>query len=113
MTIEKRMKIGEVSRMLNIPSYVLRYWEDEFKDLKPRKTRSGQRLYSRKDLDLIETIARLRYDEKLTIDGCKARLKLSRNPDNALPAHPPASPSLQATLQKIKKGLQEVLEDLR
>lgn len=113
MSIEKCLKIGEVSRQLNIPSYVLRYWEDEFRELKPRKTRSGQRLYSQKDLELIQTIAHLRYEEKLTVSGCKARLKsLKDGVDQSEPSGRPDK-SIQATLLTIKKGLQDVLEDLR
>jgi len=113
MTIEKRLKIGEVSRLLNIPTYVLRYWEDEFRDLKPRKTRSGQRLYSQKDLDFIRLIAHLRYEEKLTISGCRDRLKTRRVHGTVPARNGGPDDSVRAALTKIKKGLQEILEELR
>ena len=68
-------KIGEVSEILNVESYVLRYWESEFKILKPTRTRARQRLYHKKDLELLMEIKHLLYDEKFTIAGAKKRLK--------------------------------------
>ena len=58
--------------------HVLRYWEDEFDTLRPNKNRSGQRLYEKKDVDLILEIQRLLYLEKYTIAGAKKRLKESK-----------------------------------
>jgi DNA-binding transcriptional MerR regulator len=66
-------KIGETARIVGVEPYVLRYWESEFPFLKPRKSRSGQRLYVRKDLDLILEIKRLLYEERYTIEGVKKR----------------------------------------
>lgn len=113
MKLEKKLKIGEVSQLLNIPAYVLRYWENEFKTLRPAKSRSGQRLYSEKDVELIRKISKLRYEDKLTVSGCKSKLRTLKDSDedtelsfnnNSLPIN---------ELKEIKKGLQEVLEDLR
>jgi DNA-binding transcriptional MerR regulator len=67
-------KIGEVSRIVGVESYVLRYWETEFPFLAPRKSKSGQRIYTKKDIDLILQIKRLLYDEKYTIDGVRRKL---------------------------------------
>lgn len=67
-------KIGEVAEILDLEHYVLRYWESEFPRLTPRRTKSGQRLYHRSDVQLLLEIKRLLYDEKLTIAGAKKRL---------------------------------------
>jgi len=113
MRIEKMLKIGEVSNLLNIPSYVLRYWESEFKQLKPQKSRSGQRLYSEKDIEVLRKIIQLRYDEKLTIPGCKTRIRAeSKQSDQAINGSE-HSDLTNSELMEIKKGLQDVLEDLR
>jgi len=68
-------KIGEVSEILNVEPYVLRYWESEFKILKPTRTRARQRLYHKRDLELLLEIKHLLYDEKFTIAGAKKRLQ--------------------------------------
>lgn len=67
-------KIGEVSRIVGVESYVLRYWETEFPFLAPRKSKSGQRVYTKKDIDLILQIKKLLYEEKYTIDGVRRKL---------------------------------------
>lgn len=67
-------KIGEVSEIVGVEPYVLRYWETEFPFLSPRKTKSGQRIYTKKDIDLIVQIKRLLYEEKYTIDGARRKL---------------------------------------
>lgn len=67
-------KIGEVSRMLGVESYVLRYWETEFPFLTPRKSRSGQRIYTKNDIALLMEIRRLLYEERYTIAGVRKKL---------------------------------------
>ena len=66
--------IGEVSKMLDLKSYVLRYWETEFKQLAPPKNRAGNRTYRQKDIDLIFKIKDLLYDKKYTIEGARYML---------------------------------------
>lgn len=68
-------KIGEVSEITGIEPYVLRYWESEFKIMSPSRSKSKQRLYRKKDLELILEIKRLLYDERFTIEGAKKRLQ--------------------------------------
>ena len=58
-----------------VPAYVLRYWQSEFKLLRPKKNPAGQRLYRRRDLDLVLRIKALLYDERLTLEGAKKRLQ--------------------------------------
>jgi DNA-binding transcriptional MerR regulator len=67
-------RIGEVEAITEVPAYVLRYWESEFRLLRPKKNPAGQRLYRRRDLDLVLRIKTLLYDERLTLEGAKKRL---------------------------------------
>ena len=68
-------RIGEVSQITGIKPHVLRYWESEFKVIKPHKGVSLQRLYRRKDLDLILKIKKLLYEEGFTISGAKKKIR--------------------------------------
>lgn len=67
-------RIGEVEAVTGIPAYVLRYWESEFKLLRPKKNPAGQRVYRQRDLDMVRRIKTLLYDERLTLEGAKKRL---------------------------------------
>jgi DNA-binding transcriptional MerR regulator len=67
-------KIGEVSKIAGVESYVLRYWETEFSFLKPRKNKSGQRVYVKKDLELILQVKKLLYQERYTIEGVRKKI---------------------------------------
>jgi DNA-binding transcriptional MerR regulator len=69
-------KIGEACKLLDIQPYVLRYWETEFPDLAPSKSRSGQRVYTEAELGIIRRIKELLYDEGFTIAGAKKRLEM-------------------------------------
>ena len=71
--IPERMfyRIKEVCSLTGLKPHVLRYWEQEFKDIKPLKSSKGQRLYKKKDLHAIFTIKKLLYEKKFTIDGAK------------------------------------------
>jgi DNA-binding transcriptional MerR regulator len=64
-------RIKEVCNLTGLKPHVLRYWEQEFKDIKPQKSSKGQRLYKRKDLETIFTIKKLLYEKRFTIDGAK------------------------------------------
>jgi DNA-binding transcriptional MerR regulator len=68
-------KVGEVSDILKVPAYVLRFWETEFKKICPKRTSSGQRLYRKSDIELILKIKHLLYEKKFTIEGAKQQLK--------------------------------------
>jgi DNA-binding transcriptional MerR regulator len=67
-------KIGEVCEHVGVQPHVLRYWESEFPMLAPQKNRAGQRVYRRKDLEIVMRIRELLYDEKFTIAGAKRKL---------------------------------------
>ncbi len=68
-------RIGEVSRITDVKPYVLRYWESEFRWMAPGKSRSQQRLYRQRDIDVILLIKRLLYEERFTIAGARKRLR--------------------------------------
>lgn len=67
-------KIGEVSKISGLPSHVLRFWESEFTKIKPRRTASGQRSYTQKDVTTILEIKHLLHEKKYTIEGARKYL---------------------------------------
>jgi len=67
-------RIKEVCHITGLKPHVLRYWEQEFKNIKPIKSSTGQRLYKRKDLETILMIKNLLYEKRFTIDGAKKYL---------------------------------------
>ena len=71
-------KIGEVAKLTSVEQHVLRYWEDEFEVLQPKKNKSGQRFYEKKDVELIFKIQRLLYLERYTIAGAKQKMRESK-----------------------------------
>jgi DNA-binding transcriptional MerR regulator len=68
-------RIGEVSTITGVPSYVLRFWENEFPNIKPRRTESGQRLYRPADVERIREIKDLLHRQKFTIQGARRFLR--------------------------------------
>ncbi len=83
---KRYFRIGEVSRIIGVEPYVLRYWESEFPQIRPGRADSKQRTYQKKDLELIIEIKRLLYDEKLTIEGARKRLIRKTSNEPAEPA---------------------------
>jgi DNA-binding transcriptional MerR regulator len=68
-------RIGEVSQLVGVEPYVLRYWESEFPSLSPKKSNTGQRMFRRKDVEMLLNIKQLLYDRKFTIEGARKALK--------------------------------------
>ncbi len=68
-------RIGEVSRITGVKPYVLRYWESEFRWMAPQKSRSKQRLYRRRDIEMILLIKKLLYGQRFTIAGARKKLR--------------------------------------
>src|ERR1700735_387439 len=71
-------RIGEVSQLVGVEPYVLRYWESEFPGLAPKKSSSGQRMFRRKDVEMLLSIKHLLYNEKFTIEGARKALKAGK-----------------------------------
>lgn len=80
----KTYRIGEVAKILQLKSYVLRFWETEFPQLKPSRTDKGQRLYSEKDVELLRSIQHLLHERGLTIDGARKELASHTPQDDLL-----------------------------
>ncbi len=97
-------KIGEVSGLADIEPHVLRYWESEFQFLKPRKNKTGQRVYTRKDLELVLNIKNLLYKEKYTIAGVRKKFGGNSSGKNTV--------SIQ-TIKGVRKKLKEILNTLK
>ena len=110
--------IGEVSKITELKAYVLRYWQTEFKQLKPPKNRAGNRTYRQSDIDLIFYIKDLLYTKKFTIEGARHQLateKDGKKEDVAVTVESvqDAAPARKETLLKIKQELETLLEILR
>ena len=98
-------RIGEVSKILGVEPYVVRYWESEFKTVKPVRTRSDQRLYRKKDLEELLVIKNLLYQDRFTIAGAKKKLTEHKKDER-----PAADRRVEdkERLIKIKKRLGEI-----
>jgi DNA-binding transcriptional MerR regulator len=96
-------RIGEVSKIAGLPTYVLRFWETEFPRLHPKRTSSGQRLYTRNDIELILKIKHLLYEKKFTIQG--ARQHLSAGAGKKKPAAKQMMQELHSELKAIRNLL--------
>ena len=101
--------IGEVSEMTDLKSYVLRYWETEFSQLKPPKNRAGNRTYRQKDIEVILNIKDLLYKKKFTINGARGVLQGKEKFAGEAKDPNSISNNQKAVLSKIKKSLEEIL----
>ena len=102
-------RIGEVSQLVGVEAYVLRYWESEFPGLSPKKSSSGQRMFRRKDVELLLNIKHLLYDRKFTIEG--ARKALSDKAKAKEPA--PVAAVQQEELFPAVNHLPEIRDELK
>ncbi len=102
-------RIGEVSKLLGVETYVVRYWESEFKSIKPMRTGSDQRRYRKKDVEELLLIRDLLYREGFTIAGAKKRLsELKKNKEEIRPKPLFNSDDCMDRLVDIKKRLTEL-----
>lgn len=101
-------RIGEVSRLCRLPSYVLRFWETEFPQLKPSKSSTGQRMYRRPDVENVLRIKKLLYEEGFTIAGARQHLRSEgKKKQTALPFAP--SGANVSDLKQVRQGLKDIL----
>jgi DNA-binding transcriptional MerR regulator len=84
--VQEFFSIGEVCEMTDLKPHVLRYWESQFRFLSPAKNRSGNRVYARREIELILLVKHLLYDEKYTIDGARQKLDEQRRTGGLKPA---------------------------
>jgi DNA-binding transcriptional MerR regulator len=97
--------IGEVAKMMNVETTVIRYWENQFEALKPQKNKKGNRLFTRNDIEVVKLIHHLVKERGLTIKGAKQKLK--ENPDGT--AH---DFEIVKKLQEIKQELIEIRDKM-
>lgn len=102
--------IGEVSELCGVKPHVLRYWEQEFTQLKPLKRRGNRRYYQHHEVLLVRRIRELLYEEGFTISGARNRLT-----EGAIAVHEDQleADQLRAALRKLRAELREVVEELR
>jgi DNA-binding transcriptional MerR regulator len=98
-------RIGEVAEIADVEAYVLRFWESEFGSLAPSKSRSNQRRYSRKDVELVLRIRDLLYEEGYTIAGARRQLRRRKGLDS-----PEVPARTRAVLARARKDVEELLQ---
>ena len=100
-------KIGEVSRLTGLPSYVLRFWESQFRFLRPQKSRGKQRVYTQKEIDTLLQIKRMRYEQGFTIQGLRHRWHTRQGLQERRPSRASAD-----VIRRVKHELTEILKVL-
>jgi DNA-binding transcriptional MerR regulator len=98
--------IGEVSELCSVKPHVLRYWEQEFPQLKPVKRRGNRRYYQRGDVEIIRQIRSLLYDQGYTIGGARQRM------EEGIPEESTAAADLAETLKSTIAELEDILKSL-
>ena len=110
---EKRYySITEVASLLKLKPHVLRYWEKEFGMLRPHRNRAGNRMYSKKEIELVAMIKHLLYQQRLTIKGARKRLAAERGPHGPTERTAVREVDQRTLLLGIRRELAEVLEML-
>ena len=99
-----KYSIGDVSRLLEVKTYVIRYWEEEIPFIAPQKTRSGRRVYSERDVQMLQRLKHLLHDQRFTIDGARQRLWEELRPEHA---------DLKARIAAVRAELLDILQRMR
>ena len=106
-------KIGEVSDLLGVEPYVLRYWETEFAVLSPKKSGTGHRLYRRKDVELLLRIKYLLYEKKFTIEGARQSLQAESRAAKPKALKRVQQDLFEDPLHEIRRELANILQILK
>ncbi len=109
--VREFFSIGDVCGLTGLKPHVLRYWESQFKFLSPAKNRSGNRVYQRKEIELILLVKHLLYTEKYTIDGARAKVEEHRKAGD-LKAIARAALNLE-TVESLERELRDLLKTLQ
>lgn len=111
---KKYFSIGDVAKITGVKSYVLRYWESEFKLLRPARRESGHRKYIAKDIENISKIKDLLYNKKYTISGAKRFLLAeSRKKGEQMDLDLDGDSALHNSLKELKKEIKDILKILK
>ena len=109
--IQEFFSIGEVCELTDLKPHVLRYWESQFKFLNPAKNRSGNRVYQRKEIELILLVKHLLYTEKYTIEGARLKVEEHRKAGD-LKTYARAALSLE-TVESLERELRDLMRVLQ
>jgi DNA-binding transcriptional MerR regulator len=106
-------RIGEVAEIVGVEPHVLRYWETEFKAIRPEKSRKGQRVYSRRDVDTLLRVKDLLYGHRYTIAGAKRKLRSEgvEPIDESDPSRKEAK-ALREALREVRRDIEQALHEL-
>jgi len=107
-------KIGEVCSLTDTQPYVLRFWESEFPQLAPKKTRTGQRVYRPRDIEMVLEIKKLLYEEGFTIAGARKKLGMDGSPAESVTQEiqeegAPDTLALLEVQEEVRSSLSEIL----
>ncbi len=106
-------RIGEVSQIVGVEPHVLRYWETEFRSIRPQKSRKGQRIYSRRDVDKLLKVKDLLYTHGFTIAGARRRLRESAAEAEAPPREQEQLPlRARGALLELRDEIKKMLAEL-
>jgi DNA-binding transcriptional MerR regulator len=106
-------RIGEVATLVGVEPHVLRYWEREFRSIRPTKSAKGQRVYSRRDVENLLRVRELLYSDGFTIAGAKKKLQRAGvEPRDPKKKNGEASPQVREKLSEIRNEIEAFLQEL-
>jgi len=105
-------RIGEVAKLADLEPYVLRFWESEFPALRPGKSSTGQRLYRRREVELILKVKQLLYEQGFTIAGARKQLKMNGGKKGAQPELMFGSGNKKLSVEGVRREVAEILSIL-
>lgn len=110
-------KIGTAAEIVGVKTHVLRFWEKEFEMLRPKKSGQGQRMYTRREIELALMIKKLLYEDRFSIEGARTQLKEMRMKLRAerelISDHKSRQKKMESSLNSAKEELESILSELR
>jgi DNA-binding transcriptional MerR regulator len=106
-------KIGEAADMVGVKQYVLRYWESEFDVLRPKKSKSNQRVYTRRDVETAMMIKKLLYDDRFSIEGARSALKQLRSQVREDKGNSAIARNRESSLARAENQMTHLLSEIR
>jgi DNA-binding transcriptional MerR regulator len=100
-------RIGEVAGIVGVEPHVLRYWETEFRSIRPQKSAKGQRVYSRRDVETLIKVKELLYSHRFTIAGARRKLR-----EGGIEPAPPAEGATSEEAQRMREALLSLRADI-
>ena len=105
--------ISEVSDLVGVKPHVLRYWETQFKMLRPRKGRGGARMYKKRDIEVLFDIKQLLYDQRFTIAGARRKILDDKHDEKDQIELPFTKFDREETIRALKKDMESLLQMLK